>query len=218
LLNREECRVLAAAKMGPERVILDERTLTFSWGWSFMGSTPEYARTRRFEDAMLGEGAVLVDKHTGHVETTGSGLPIHEWARRFERRNGYRPWWRLRGTLSGCPCVTLPFAWEIHEVPRRFMRSLREIDRTGWFRLHRCPRCGVLWCVEGPVYKDIQFAVRVDDAEDFERAAEARLKLYLLESRGGLDPGACSFQGCSLPRVRDMMLCVDHLFESGARR
>jgi hypothetical protein len=217
MLSRAQCRELVEARLGPDRRVLEERTMTFPWGWVFFTGTPRFVETRRFEEIVLGEGPLLVDRHDGHIEPTGSGLPPLVWAERFERRRGYRPFWRRWGTLAGCRCVTLPFAFELGEARAGFLDSLERVEQGEWMYLYRCPRCRVLYCVEAPVGRGEQFVVRVDDAEGFVEAATQRAKLHLLESRGGQGDGECTAEGCRRTRVRGVMLCIDHLHETGAR-
>ena len=64
------------------------------WGWVVPWNSLAFLATRDVKDTSYGHGPFLVERSTGAVEVTGGGHPPDWYIRRFERRRGYRAWWR----------------------------------------------------------------------------------------------------------------------------
>lgn len=118
-----------------------------------------------------------------------------------------------------CRCSNLPDTFYVDEGPNGFQKSLHEEDAQDWMRLCSCPKCGTLWAIdEWDKYQD-QIVSRVKDRSTWadEQGTEARKQL-LLRSRGGTTDETCIWSGCSGKRVKGVVYCLEHLWNTGARR
>lgn len=118
-----------------------------------------------------------------------------------------------------CKCSNLPDAFYINEAPWRFEKSLHKEDTQNWMHLYSCPKCGTLWTIdEWDKYQD-QVVARVKDRANWatDQAIAARKRL-LLESRGGTTDETCMWAGCHGKKVKGVAYCLEHLWDTGARR
>lgn len=118
-----------------------------------------------------------------------------------------------------CKCSNLPDAFYLDEGPRGFQKSLHEDNAQNWMRLCSCPKCGALWAIdEWDKYQD-QVVTRVKDGSNWatDQSTMARKQL-LLQSRGDTTDETCIWSGCSGKRVKGVVYCLEHLWNTGARR
>ena len=66
--------------------IVDENTLDYEWGWAFFYNSREYLETGNISSALAGNGALLVNKYTGDIATTGTGRPLAEYVQEYEEQ------------------------------------------------------------------------------------------------------------------------------------
>ena len=97
---------------------------------------------------------------------------------------------------------------------------LKPIDEKNWRELFRCRVCGTYWRIDtGDKYQE-RFAWKIgefrEDWADMNFVDEE--KRLLVEHRGGVSDEACIWAGCGKPRVKGVVFCVDHLYETGARK
>lgn len=125
------------------------------------------------------------------------------------------------GLKIKCRCAKLPDAFYLDEGPRSFSKKLKEEDFGNWMWLGSCPKCGTLWAIdedECDKYQ-VQIVTRVKSRENWKEEDTVRLrKQLLLESRGGLTEKECICAGCHKKTVQGVVYCIDHLWETGARR
>ena len=93
-----------------------------------------------------------------------------------------------------------------------------ELESGDWVRLVHCRRCGQLWSVDEWDKYQTQFAVRIPQREGWQEFDTTPLRRqYLIQSRGGLTDERCIWQSCEQRRVRGVVYCADHLYQTGAR-
>src|ERR1022692_2507556 len=116
-----------------------------------------------------------------------------------------------------CACSKLPQLVRIDarcDLPER----LEESELRSWIKLSRCRICGQYWRVDEWDKFHTQFAVKINDPAHWQEYDDLPLrKKFLLESRGGITNEKCIWQGCTNNRVKGVVLCIDHLFQTGAR-
>ena len=122
--------------------------------------------------------------------------------------------------MTDCRCDRLPGAFFLDEAPPGWLESLREEATAGWKTLRRCPTCSRAFAVDAWDQGHDQVVVHVADSASWQAEADSveRRKALLLRSRGGLATGACAWADCPSSPVRGVAYCLDHLWESGARR
>ncbi len=118
-----------------------------------------------------------------------------------------------------CRCVNLSGAFFLDDGPRGFEKFLTRLDTGNWIWLGACPECGALWAVdEWDKYQE-QVVTRVRDRDGWEAKDTTDLrKQLLLRSRGGATEAECNWSDCHGKAVKGVVYCLDHLWETGARR
>ena len=97
MLTKDEARALLLAELermpmprdpdDPTKlVIVDEHTIEKDWGWVFFYSTDRYVETGDFRYALVGNAPVIVNRYTGERIITGTGKPIEQYIRKYERQ------------------------------------------------------------------------------------------------------------------------------------
>jgi len=118
-----------------------------------------------------------------------------------------------------CKCAKLPDAFYLDEGPRGFEKALTRQDTGNWTWLGTCPRCGALWAVDEHDKYQHQAVTRVTSREGCDATDTTELrKQLLLESRGGTTDAECIWVGCHGKAVAGVVYCLEHLWETGARR
>ena len=122
--------------------------------------------------------------------------------------------------MTGCRCEQLPETFFLDEAPPAWFEALQEEAIGDWKTLRRCPSCSRSFSVDAWDKGHHRVVVRVSDSVQWQDEAEGveRRKALLLRSRGGIETGVCAWAGCRSPRVRGVAYCLDHLWDSGARR
>jgi len=125
-----------------------------------------------------------------------------------------------RKPMLGCTCVDLPETFYLDRAPVGWSDHLHEIATGSWKTLRLCSVCNAAFAVDVWDKLQEQVVVRIADRTQWEERADSVpvRKSLLLQSRGGLEGGTCICLGCSNPRVRGVVYCLDHLWETGARR
>jgi hypothetical protein len=94
----------------------------------------------------------------------------------------------------------------------------REIDSGNWVQLRECGQCGQLWIVDEPDMRESGFAIKAPDRTSWKSFDTTVVrKEYLAKSRGGPSSSSCIWANCGKPALCGVVLCVDHLYETGAR-
>jgi hypothetical protein len=122
--------------------------------------------------------------------------------------------------MTTCECDGLPELFYLDEAPAGWLERLSEEAAGNWKTLRQCGSCGRRFAVDAWDKYQHQVVVRVKDRAGWEAEADAvdKRKILLLQSRGGTQGGECVWVGCARPRVRGVAYCLDHLWDSGARR
>jgi hypothetical protein len=116
-----------------------------------------------------------------------------------------------------CDCRDHPAIRRIDGTLPALFPGFRHVDAAHWRALLRCPTCGQLWAVNEWDKYQIQFAVKIADAEGWTASDEALRKEYLAQSRGVNTAAKCMWSGCNKNQLNDSAYCVDHLYATGAR-
>ncbi|MGJ8653574.1 MAG: hypothetical protein ACSHX8_09910 [Opitutaceae bacterium] len=118
-----------------------------------------------------------------------------------------------------CKCQSLDDVFYIDQAPRAFEKKLRKIDTGDWMQLCECPVCGQLWAVDEWDKYSWQVVSRVSDPNawsDSKRIEER--KALLLRERGGTTDDECMWADCHEKQVKGVAYCLEHLWNTGARR
>jgi len=121
--------------------------------------------------------------------------------------------------MINCTCFSLPDVFYLDEGPKGFEESLHQEAMQNWMRLYSCPKCGTLWAIDEWDKYQYQIASRVKDRSTWssDQRIEERKQL-LLRSRGGTTDETCIWSGCVQKRVKGVVYCLEHLWNTGARR
>jgi hypothetical protein len=124
-----------------------------------------------------------------------------------------------------CACSKLPQFLEVEKHPD-LLQTLQKLEVGNWVELYRCKNCGQHWRIHAWDKYQTQFGVKINDPihwQEFDETPlrekyDIELKKLLIESRGGLTTEKCIWQGCNNFRVKGVVYCIDHLFQTGARK
>ena len=94
MLTREEAEEIALQQIRSAcedlDVAIDARyTIEKSYGWVFFWNTKKFIETDDNTYALFGNAPVIVNKEDRSVHFTGTGEPIEDLIRAYERRRGY---------------------------------------------------------------------------------------------------------------------------------
>jgi len=105
------------------------------------------------------------------------------------------------------------------DAPRAFFRIIEQVAVGNWIVLFRCKRCGQHWSIDEWDKYQVRVITKVSNVENWETTDSTSLrKDLLLRSRGGTTSQECAWQGCDGKQVKGVVLCIDHLYATGARR
>jgi hypothetical protein len=118
-----------------------------------------------------------------------------------------------------CKCSSLPELFFTDEGPKGFVRGLKQLDRKNWMMLLECLDCGVFWVVDVWDKYSWQVASRIKSRDEWPITISVEKRKQLLSaSRGGTADQICVWSGCDKNQVRGVFFCIDHLYETGARK
>lgn len=117
-----------------------------------------------------------------------------------------------------CQCAKLPDIFKLDTHPE-IERQAPETAVGSFVTLHRCGACGQEWRIDAWDKYQPQFVVRIPEGSDWMAFDSTELqKSFLVGSRGGLKKVPCQWAGCRRPQVQgEVVYCVEHLYETGAR-
>lgn len=78
-----------------EPAIVEGRTIEKPWGWVFFWNTGLYLETGDLEHAIVGTPPLCVERQQGQVSPVANVEPLTGELKRYERKIGARPWWKL---------------------------------------------------------------------------------------------------------------------------
>ena len=118
-----------------------------------------------------------------------------------------------------CKCTKLSDAFYLDEGPHGFAKGLKREDTGNWIWLGSCLNCGALWAIDEWDKYQWQVVTRVQEREGWDKVDTTDLrKQLLLKSRGELTDTECIWAECHGKAVAGVVYCLDHLWETGARR
>ncbi len=118
-----------------------------------------------------------------------------------------------------CYCQKQTELIDVQDAPQGFEASLIKKDIGNWVYLMECPECGQLWRVDARDKYQTQFAIKLSSVEGWESIDSVpQQKELLLQARGGITDEICIWAGCNGKRVKGVVYCVDHLYETDARK
>lgn len=69
-------------------VILDEYTIERELCFVFFYESSKFLETDKFEDRLVGNGPILVNRHSREVRQLGTALPVESYIEEYERSIG----------------------------------------------------------------------------------------------------------------------------------
>lgn len=76
----------------PELLVVDQETIETDFGWVFFYETEAYLKSGAFEDMLLGNAPLIVDRVDGSIHETGTARDITWYIENYRRfRNPYPP-------------------------------------------------------------------------------------------------------------------------------
>lgn len=119
-----------------------------------------------------------------------------------------------------CKCSSLPDVFYLDDGPNGFQNGLTKIDKdTQNSELFECPDCGTLWAIDTWDKYWFQVVGRIQNRNAWTTSvSEEKRKELLLRSRGGTTDEECIWNNCKKKRVKGVVYCIDHLYETGARK
>lgn len=116
-------------------------------------------------------------------------------------------------------CSSLPEIFYLTEGPEGFEKGLKLLDEGDWVTLYECLECGALWAIDAWDKYRVRFAYRLKSREAWPTTIPVeKQKELLLASRSGTTDEICIWEDCGKHRVKGVVYCIDHLYETGARK
>jgi ribosomal protein L7/L12 len=87
MINFEEAQNLIRDKVLlklEDCALMEESTQEFDFGWAFFYQSKKYIESRDFKDMYVGQGPVIVDKHSGEFFETGSSKSTEDYLDAFK--------------------------------------------------------------------------------------------------------------------------------------
>jgi hypothetical protein len=113
----------------------------------------------------------------------------------------------------------MPSLLYLEDLPILFKQRSTKVATENWYELFRCNSCDQLWRLDIWDKEQDQFAAKVPSAHDWvEFDTIPAQKELLLKTRGGIGSIQCSWAQCNQTAVKNLLICVDHLYEMGNRR
>ncbi len=75
--------------VGEPLEIMESETIERPFGWVFFYNSRSYRETKRFEDMLLGNTPLIVDRTTAQLHVTGTAEPIEYYIAEYEARHGF---------------------------------------------------------------------------------------------------------------------------------
>ena len=118
-----------------------------------------------------------------------------------------------------CKCNNLPSQFYFSDAASKFSQKLSEVAIGDWVKLYECTVCKTLWAIDVWDKYTWQVVFKISDREKWESEITVdKRKQLLLNSRGGLTDEICIYANCNKKRVRGVVYCLDHLYNTGARK
>jgi hypothetical protein len=113
----------------------------------------------------------------------------------------------------------MPLVFYYGDVEEDFYKHLVKIDSSGWFELYKCKTSNQYWRIDIWDKGQERFVVKIEVIEDWKVFdASSFIKDLVIKNRGGVTDKECVWANCHNKSVKGVAYCIDHLYESGARR
>ncbi len=95
--ERAALNYIAGSLLPPknEPALVEDATVEKPWGWVFFWNTRLFTETGDLMHAVIGPAPVCVDRRDGSAASIDALRPLDRELRRYERKIGVRPWWKL---------------------------------------------------------------------------------------------------------------------------
>jgi len=90
LAVEREIAALPAPSDGDAWIVLAEQTIECSFGWIIFYGSRRYAETGDFVDLVAGNVPLIVDRHDGTLNPTGTAFPIEHYIEEYKLRVAHR--------------------------------------------------------------------------------------------------------------------------------
>ena len=118
-----------------------------------------------------------------------------------------------------CNCVQIQDLVYYDELPSLLISNLDQIDSSSWYQLFKCSVCGQYWRVDNEDRLQERYVLKIKQFDGWQNIDITILaKQNLLASRGGTNNEICIWQDCANHQVKGVLYCIDHLWQTGARR
>jgi hypothetical protein len=116
-------------------------------------------------------------------------------------------------------CQSLAALVYYEQLLAGFEDILRKVADGPWVELKQCTTCGQLWRIDVWDKYQVRFVAKIESELDWASVDTVSLqKELMLASRGGLGDSKCVCMGCDNQVVKNMAICIEHLYETGNRR
>ena len=118
-----------------------------------------------------------------------------------------------------CQCQKLSELVDITNWHKEFKSNLNQISVGDWVLLMSCQECGQLWKVDEWDKYQTSYAVKLKSQENWESYnSDSLIKKHMIKNRGGLIDTICIYGGCKMQCVNGVVFCIEHLWDTGARK
>ncbi len=120
--------------------------------------------------------------------------------------------------IMSCLCNSLASSFFLDEAPLGFEQQLDTIKTGDWIQLRKCPICGCLWSIDVWDKLQWQVVIKLESENDLGNDSTVIRKELLFKARGGTSNDKCIWARCENKAIKDVVYCLEHLWETGARR
>ena len=71
---------------GEQLQIVESETIERPFGWVFFYNSKNYLKTKKFEDMLVGNAPLIVNRETGQLHVTGTAQPIEHYIAEYEAK------------------------------------------------------------------------------------------------------------------------------------
>ena len=93
MISKDEAKNVAMAEIlkwwgieDSDPIILEEYTIEKEFGWVFFYDSRKHVETQAFEDTVLGNAPIIVNRLDASTHSTGTALPTEHYIRDYEER------------------------------------------------------------------------------------------------------------------------------------
>lgn len=120
-----------------------------------------------------------------------------------------------------CKCSKYPSYLYREDLPESVISKfeVKETSMKTWKSLYECRICSQLWVIDVWEKYNPGIALKINCSNCWESIDFTPLeKDLLLKSRGGTTNEKCIMINCVNYRVKNVVYCLEHLYQDGARR